>query len=86
MLQGVGATPVGGGDSVEHIVARLIQNAFSMLVQHIFPPLLVSPLAVRLNGTNRTHDMKVRIGNADILLVGRMNRKIHYHAPAHKLL
>ena len=78
--------PIGGRHSVEYIVARLIQNAFSMLVQHIFPPLLIAPLAVRLNRANRTHDMKVRIGNAAVLLVGRVNGKVHHHAPAHKIV
>ena len=86
MLQGFRAAPIGGGRSVEHIVASLISDALSMLVQHIFPPLLIAPLAVRLNGANRTHDVKMRIGNADILLVGRMNRKIHHHPSAHKVL
>ena len=86
MLQGFRTAPIGGRHSVEYIVACLIPDALTMLVQHIFPPLLVSPLAVRLNGANRTHDMKVRIGNAAILFVWRVNGKIHYHAPAHKLL
>ena len=30
--------------------------------------------------------MEVGIGNAAILLVGRMNSEVHDHAPAHKLL
>ena len=30
--------------------------------------------------------MKVRIENAAILFVGRVNGEVHHHAPAHKLL
>ena len=30
--------------------------------------------------------MKVRIGNAAVLFVWRVNGKVHYHAPAHKVL
>ena len=57
-----------------------------MLVQHIFPPLFVSPTAIRLDGADGTHDVKVRIGNTAVLLVGRMNRKVHHHPSAHKVL
>ena len=57
-----------------------------MLIQHIFSSLLVAPPAVRLNRANRTHDVKMRIGNAAILFVGRVNGKVHYHATAYKLL
>ena len=57
-----------------------------MLVQHIFPPLLVAPSAVFVQRANGTHDMKVRIGNVDVLLVGRMNSKVHHHLSAHKVL
>ena len=34
-----------------------------MLVQHIFPPLLIAPSTVWLDGTDGTHDVKVWIGN-----------------------
>ena len=30
--------------------------------------------------------MKVRIGNAGVLFVWRVNGKVHHHAPAHKIL
>ena len=30
--------------------------------------------------------MKVRIGNAAVIFVWRVNGKVHYHAPAHKIL
>ena len=30
--------------------------------------------------------MKVRIGNAAVIFVWRVNGKVHYHAPAHKVL
>ena len=45
-FQRFGLAPVRRGDGIEYIIARLIQNALSMLVQHIFPPLLVAPSAV----------------------------------------
>ena len=61
--------PVRRGNGVEHIVVRLVQNAFPMLVRHIFPPLFVPPPTVVLDGANRTHDVKMQIGNADVLLI-----------------
>lgn len=57
-----------------------------MLVQHILPPLFVSPTAVQVDGANRTHDVKVRVGNAAVLLVGRVNSEVHHHAAAHKIV
>ena len=57
-----------------------------MLVQHIFPPLLIAPPTVRLNGTDGTHDMKMRIRNAAVLLVQLMHGKVHYHATAHEIV
>ena len=57
-----------------------------MLVKQIFPSLLITPSAVFIQRTHRTHNMKVRIGNAAILFVGRVNGKVHYHATAYKLL
>ena len=30
--------------------------------------------------------MKMRIGNAAILLIGRVNGEVHYHATAHKIV
>ena len=86
MLQGFRTAPIGGRHSVEYIVACLIPDALTMLVQHIFPPLLVAPSAVFVQRANGTHDMKVRIGNANVLLVGRMNSKVHHHPSAHKVL
>lgn len=86
MLQGVGTAPVGGRHSVEHIVPRFIPDALTMLVKQIFPSLLITPSAVFIQRTDRTHDMEVGIGNAAVLLVGRVNGKVHHHAPAHKLL
>jgi len=86
MLQGFGTAPIGGRRSVEHIVASLIQNAFSMLVQHIFPPLLVAPSAVFVQRANGTHDMKVRVGNAAVLLVWLMHGEVRHHAAAHKIV
>ena len=73
-------------DSVEYIIAYLVQNALTVLVQHIFPPLLVSPLAVRFHGTDGTHDVKMWIGNATILLVWLMHGEVRHHAPAHKIV
>lgn len=57
-----------------------------MLVQHIFPPLLIAPSAVFVQRADWTHDVKVGIGNATVLFVGRVNGKVHHHAPAHKAL
>ena len=82
----VSGFPQSRGNSVEHIIARLIQNALTVLVQHIFPPLFLAPLAVRLNRANRTHDVKMRIGNASILLVRLMHSEVRQHAPVHKIV
>ncbi len=38
------------------------------------------------NGTDGTHDMKMRIRNAAVLLIGRVNGGVHYYATAHKVL
>ena len=57
-----------------------------MFVQHIFPPLLVAPSAVFIQRTDGTHNMKVGIGNAAVLLIWLMHGEVHYHAPAHKVL
>ena len=57
-----------------------------MLIQHIFPPLFLAPPAVRLNRANRTHDVKMRIGNAAILLVRLMHSEVRQHAPVHKIV
>lgn len=85
-FQRFGLAPVRCGNGVEHIVARLVQNALPMLIQHIFPPLLVSPPAVRLNGTDGTHDVKVRVGNAAVLLVWLMHGEVRHHAPVHEIV
>ena len=50
------------------------------------PPLFIASLAVFVQRADWTHDMKVRIGNAVVLLVGRMNSKVHHHPSAHKVL
>ena len=86
MLQGVGTAPVGGRHSVEYIVSCFVPDALTVLVKQIFPPLLAAPFAVFIQRTDRTHDMKMGIGNASILFVGRVNGEVHHHAPAHKLL
>ena len=78
--------PVRRGDGVDYIIARLIQNALTMLVKQIFPPLFVSPPAVRLNGTDGTHDVKVRVGNAAVLLVWLMHGEVRHHAPVHEIV
>lgn len=85
-FQRFGLAPVGCRHSVEHIVACLVQNTLAVFVQHIFPPLFVSPPAVRLNRANRTHDVKMRIGNAAILLVRLMHSEVRHHAPVHKIV
>ena len=86
MLQGVGTAPIGGRHSVEHIVSCFITDALPTLVKQIFPPLLVAPSAVFIQRTDGTHDMEVGIGNPAVLLVGRVNGKVHHHAPTYKLL
>ena len=86
MLQGVGTAPIGGRHSVEYIVFCSIPDALTMFVQQIFPPLFVAPSAVFIKRTDRTHHMKVRIGDTAVLLVGRVNGKVHHHATAHKLI
>ena len=86
MLQGVGSSPIGSRHSVEYILSCFITDAVAMLVKQIFPPLLVAPSAVFIQRTDRTHDMKVGIGNAAVLLVGRVNSEVHHHAPAHKIV
>ena len=68
------------------IVSCFIPDAVAMLVKQIFPSLLVAPSAVFIKRTNRTHHVKVGVGNAAVLLVGRVNGKVHHHATAHKLL
>lgn len=85
-FQRFGLSPVRRRNGVEHIIASLIQNTFPMLIQHIFPPLFVAPFAVRLDGTNRTHDVKMRVGNAAVLLVWLMHGEVRHHAPAHKIV
>ena len=85
-LQCLRLAPIGGGDGVEHIVPSFVPDAFAMLVKHIFPPLLVAPFSVWLDRPDGTHDMKMRILDAVVLLVGGMNGKVHYHPPAHKVL
>ena len=57
-----------------------------MLVQQIFPLLFVAPFAARFNGANGTHDVKMRIRNAAVLLVRLMHGKVHHHPSAHKVL
>ena len=54
-----GLAPVHPGNSVDPIVAHLVQDALYMLVQRIFPPLLIAPSAFWLDGADETHDMKV---------------------------
>ena len=73
--------PIGGRHSVEYIVACFVPDAIPMLVQQIFPPLLVAPSAVFVQRANGTHDMKVRIGNAGVLFVWRVNGKVHHIMP-----
>ena len=45
-FQRFGLAPIRCRNGVEHIIARLVQNALPMLVQHIFPPLFIAPPAV----------------------------------------
>ena len=78
--------PVGGGDGVEHIVPGLVPDAFTMLVQHIFPPLFVAPFSVWQDRPDGTHDMKMRVPDTAVLLVRLVNGKVHHHAPAHKIV
>ena len=86
MFQRFRFTPVRGGDSVEHIISCFIPDALPVFIQEIFPPLFAAPFPIRQQGTDRTHDMKMRVGNAAISLVGGVNGEIHHHTPAHKLL
>ena len=86
MFQGVGSAPVGSRHSVEYIVSCFITDTLAMFVQQIFPPLFVAPSTMFIQRTDRTHDMEMRIGNAAVILVGRVNGEVHHHAPAHKLL
>ena len=72
--------------SMQRSKTRLTIWAASSSRIHLSLPLLVAPSAVFVQRANGTHDMKVRIGNADVLLVERMNGKVHYHTPAHKVL
>ena len=85
MLQGAGTTPIGSRNSIEYIVSCFILDALTIFIQQILPPLLVAPSAVFIQRTDRTHNMKVGIGNAAVLLVGGVNGEVHHHAPAHKL-
>ena len=85
MFQRFRFAPVRGGDSVEHIVSCFIPNELPVFIQEIFPPLLVAPCPIRQQGTDGTHDMKMRVGNAAVFLVGGVNGEIHHHSPAHKL-
>ena len=85
-FQHFGFAPVGCRHSVEHIVACLVQNTLAVFVQYIFPPLFVSPPAVRPNGTDGTHDVKVRVGNAAVLLVWLMHGEVRHHAPVHEIV
>lgn len=78
--------PICCGNGVEHVIACLIQNALPMLIQHIFPPLLIAPSAVFIQRTDGAHSMKVGIGNAAVLLVWLMHSKVCHHAPAHKIV
>ena len=57
-----------------------------MLIQQIFPPLLVAPSAVFVQRTDGTHDMEVGIGDTAVFLLRLMHSKVHNHATAHKLL
>ena len=68
------------------MVGTAFRDAVAILVQHIFPPLLVAPLAVRLYGTDGAHYMEMGIGDAAILFIGGMHGEVHDHAPPHKLL
>ena len=86
MFQRFRFAPVRGGDSVKHIVSCFIPYALPVFIQEIFPPLLVAPCPIRQQGADGTHDMKMRVGNAAVSLVGGVNREIHHHTPAHKLL
>ena len=86
MFQRFRFAPVRGGNSVEHIVSCFIPYALPIFIHEIFPPLLVAPFSIGQQGTDGTHDMKMRVGNAAVLLVGGVNGEIHHHAPAHKLL
>ena len=65
--------------SMQRSKTRLTIWAASSSRIHLSLPLLVAPSAVFVQRANGTHDMKVRIGNADVLLVERMNGKDHYH-------
>ena len=54
----IGNAPIGGRHSVEYIVSCFIPDALTMLVQQIFPPLLIAPSAVFIQRMDRTHDME----------------------------
>ena len=86
MLQGVGAAPVGGGHSVEHIIPGLVPDALAVFIQQIFPALLAAPASVRQDRPDGTQHMEVRVLDTTVHLVRLVYGKIHYHTTAHKLL
>ena len=57
-----------------------------MLIQFVNTALLESPLAVFFDGADGSHDMKMGILNAAVILVWEMNSEVHNHATAHKML
>src|SRR5699024_4706115 len=69
MFQGVGAAPVGGGHSVEHIISSLVPDALAVFVQHIFTALLAAPPAVRQDGPDGAQHMEVRVLDAAVISV-----------------
>ena len=78
------AAPVGSGYGVEHGLAVPIQHPVSLIIQHIFPALLLSPCAVWIDGAHGRHHMDVRVGDASVLLVRGMDGKIGNHSFVHQ--
>lgn len=76
--------PVGGGNSIKHIVSIFVSDALSILVQMINSVLFGSPGSIRIQRPDWHHDMKMWILYSITFWV--MNTKIHGHPIPHKIL
>lgn len=75
--------PIGGGNSIKHIVSMLVSDTLSILVQMINSVLFGSPGSIRIQRPYWHHDMKMWILYSITFWV--MNTKIHGHPISHKI-
>ena len=61
--------PVGSGNGIENILAVLVSDTISVLVQLVNSVLLEAPFSVFLDGTDRAKNMEVWVWYAAVLPV-----------------